>query len=143
MRHETYKNRDYRKIKAWQHADCLVKAIYKATKVFPHEERFGLVSQMRSAAVSAATNVVEGASRRHKKDYLRFLLIAKGSLSETSYLVGLSKDLGYLPEKDYVSIERLYHETASTLYGLIRAVEEDGASNFRSQVSGLPSRVSP
>jgi four helix bundle protein len=85
--------RDYTKIKAWQLADDLTVAIYKATKSFPKDEMYALTSQVRRAAYSVASNIVEGSSRSSKKDYLHFLYIARGSLSETRYFVHLSKRL--------------------------------------------------
>ena len=67
--------RDFRKIKAYEYADDLVLAVYEATNKFPKEGIYGLVSQLRRASVSIATNIVEGASRQHPKDYLNFLYI--------------------------------------------------------------------
>jgi four helix bundle protein len=70
-------------------------AVYRLTKSFPADERFGLTSQIRRAAVSVATNIAEGSKRRHNPDFARFLNIAEGSLAETEYLLLLSKDLGH------------------------------------------------
>ena len=80
---------------AWQKAHQLVLAIYKATKTFPKDELYGLVSQIRRAAVSVPANIAEGFRRRTKADKRRFLTIAHGSLEETRYFLILSKDLGY------------------------------------------------
>lgn len=117
--------RDYRKIIAWQLADGLVKELYKATKDFPREELYGLTSQIRRAGVSVAANIVEGASRRTKTEYLHFLYIAKASLSEAGYLVGLSNDLSFLKCNDFKKLDSMYEETSFTLYGLIQAVERE------------------
>ena len=65
--------RDYKKIKAWQLADDLTVAIYERTRSFPREELYGLTSQLRRASYSVPANVVEGASRESKRDYLHFL----------------------------------------------------------------------
>ena len=70
--------RDYRNINAYKHADELAIEVYKTTKNFPKEESFGLTSQLRRAAVSSASNIVEGSSRQHKKDYLNFFLCQEG-----------------------------------------------------------------
>ena len=78
----------------------MVLEIYRLTKSFPNDERFGVVSQLRRAAVSVPMNIAEGAKRQGQKDYTRFLNIAEGSLAETDYLVLLSRDLGYLPLKE-------------------------------------------
>jgi four helix bundle protein len=106
-------------------ADELVIEVYKTTKPFPKEEIYGLTSQMRRAAVSVAANIVEGSSRKHKRDYLHFLYIARGSLAELDYLMGLSCKLGYLNRAEFDKIDMLLHETARTLYGLINSVEKE------------------
>ena len=93
--------RDYRKIVAWQRAHQLTLRIYKKTKAFPSEERFGLISQLRRAAYSVPSNIVEGSARGTKKEYLRFLYISLASLKEAEYFLLLSHDLGYLNKPDY------------------------------------------
>jgi four helix bundle protein len=117
--------RDYRKIKAWQLADSLVIGVYKATQNFPKEERYGLISQLRRAAVSVPTNIVEGAGRQHKKDYLNFLYTARGSLSEVEYLLGLSERLNFITTENLESINNECNKVQSTLYGLIKSVEDE------------------
>ena len=82
--------RDFKKIKARQHADDLAVTVYIKTRNFPRDELYGLTSQLRRAAVSVAANIAEGSSREHKKEYLNFLYIARGSISEVEYLLHLS-----------------------------------------------------
>ncbi|HKI68980.1 MAG TPA: four helix bundle protein [Verrucomicrobiae bacterium] len=82
--------RDYRKIEAWMLSDDLTVAVYEQTRSFPCEEMYGLTSQLRRASYSVPANIVEGSSRESKKDYLHFLYIARGSLSET---LGASQSL--------------------------------------------------
>src|SRR5438876_3731586 len=82
--------RDYTKIEAWRLADDLTVSVYKRTRSFPKEEMYGLTSQLRRASYSVPANIVEGASRESKKDYLHFLYIARGSLSETQYFIHLA-----------------------------------------------------
>jgi len=91
--------RDYTKIEAWRLADDLTVAIYERTRSFPREEIYGLTSQLRRAAYSVPANIVEGTSRESKKDYLHFLYIARGSLSETQYFIHLARRLDYLPSE--------------------------------------------
>jgi four helix bundle protein len=117
--------RDFRKIKAWQLADTLVMKIYTLTKLFSREELYGLCSQIRRAVISVATNIAEGAGRGHKKEYLNFLYIAKGSLAEVDYLCYLSKQLGYLNQLEYSDTEQLLENTAKTLAGLIKSVAKE------------------
>lgn len=86
----------FSKLNVWRRSHNLVLGIYRATSGFPGAERFGLVSQIRRAAASVPTNIAEGSKRLGSQDYARFLNIAEGSLSETEYLLMLSRDLGYL-----------------------------------------------
>jgi len=117
--------RDFKKIKAWQHADNLAITIYHQTKDFPKEEIYGITSQLRRAAVSVAANIAEGAARGHKKEYLQFLYTARGSVAEIEYLLHLSNQLEYLRDDRYKKLEELREQTAKTLYGLILAVENE------------------
>src|SRR5882672_5725106 len=92
--------RDYTKIEAWKLADDLTVAIYERTRTFPREEIYGLTSQMRRASYSVPANIVEGSSRESKRDYLHFLYIARGSLSETQYFIHLAQRLNYLTDAE-------------------------------------------
>src|SRR5213083_3420176 len=92
--------RDYTKIEAWKLADDLTVVIYQRTRSFPKEELYGLTSQLRRASYSVPANIAEGSARESKRDYLHFLYIARGSLSETQYFIHLSSRLGYLAEDD-------------------------------------------
>src|ERR1051325_10358856 len=100
--------RDYTKIDAWKLADDLTVAIYERTRLFPREEIYGLISQIWRASYSVPANIVEGSSRESNRDYLHFLYIARGSLSETQYFVHLSSRLGYLAAEE---AERLHSQT--------------------------------
>jgi four helix bundle protein len=118
--------RDFKKIKAWQLADDLAVAVYTATsRSFPRYELFGLTSQIRRAAVSVASNIVEGSKRRHHRDFLRFLDMANGSLAEVEYQLHLAKRLGYLSDTEYTGLAAQREEAARTLHGLIAAVEKE------------------
>jgi len=117
--------RDYTKIKAWQLADDLTVAVYERTRSFPREEIYGLTSQLRRASYSVPANIVEGSSRESKKDYLHFLYIARGSLSETQYFVHLARRLGYLSNEDADALHGQTKFAFACLHGLIRAVEKE------------------
>ncbi|MCC7080930.1 MAG: four helix bundle protein [Burkholderiales bacterium] len=88
--------RDHRSLLAWQQAVELVEEIYQLTARFPPEERFGLVSQMRRAAVSVPANIAEGSARTGTAELLRFLSISSGSLSELDTLLAISVRLGFI-----------------------------------------------
>ena len=94
----------FRDLNVWQKAHNLVLNIYKITKSFPMEERYGLVDQLRRSAASIPTNIVEGFKRKSKKDYAHFINVADASLEETKYHIILAKDLGYIKEKDFKDI---------------------------------------
>ena len=88
---------DYRELLVWQRSHKLVLELYRETQLFPAAERFGLTSQLRRAVLSVPTNIAEGARRASPREYANFLNIAQGSLSETEYLLLVSRDLGYIP----------------------------------------------
>lgn len=90
----------YRELHVWQEAMKLVSSIYDATRTFPSEERYGLVSQLRRAAVSIPSNIAEGKGRWTDKEFHRFLAIARGSLFEVETLVILSDKLSYFVSTD-------------------------------------------
>jgi four helix bundle protein len=92
-------------LEVWQKAHALVLETYRMTKAFPGEERFGLVSQMRRAAVSMAANIAEGFKKRGIRDKANFYNISQGSAEELRYYFLLSKDLGYLAENAHVAKE--------------------------------------
>jgi four helix bundle protein len=87
--------RTFEDLVVWQRAHQFVLGIYKFTASFPREETYGLTSQMRRAAVSIAANVAEGFKKRGKRDKVRFLNTAQGSLEETRYYLILTRDLKY------------------------------------------------
>ena len=104
----------------WQKAHQLVLGVYKITKGYPQEERFGLVSQMRRAAVSVPANITEGFRKHGIKDKLNFYNIAQASLDELNYYVILSNDLGYIRESSHLVNQ--VEEIAKMLSGLIKAI---------------------
>jgi len=108
---------------AWQINHKVALAIYKISKKFPKDERFGLTDQLRRAAVSIATNIAEGWGRFHYKDRARFYYQARGSNAEVQSLLILAKDLGYLSEKELNEIKVLVFRGFKVLNGLIRSVE--------------------
>jgi four helix bundle protein len=114
--------RDYRKLKVFQKADDLVAAVYRATSKFPKNEMFGLTSQLRRAIVSVPANIAEGSARHTEAEFLNFLNIAYGSLTEASYYIDLSRRLGYLSNEGHETLQRQYEETSRMLNGLMKSV---------------------
>jgi four helix bundle protein len=114
--------RDHTKLRAFTLADELVLLVYKITAGFPREEMFGLISQIRRAAISIPSNIVEGCARDSEAEYLRFLNIAFGSLRELHYQLGLAKRLGFIGDQDFSLIEPKVIETEKVLNGLICAL---------------------
>jgi four helix bundle protein len=117
--------RDHTKLKAFELADEVALLIYRITAGFPKEELYGLTSQMRRAAVSVPSNIVEGCARDSQADYLRFLTIAFGSLRELHYQLSLSSRLGFLSSQDSLMIEPKIVEAEKVMNGLIRALRVD------------------
>lgn len=104
----------------WQKAHHLALETYKVTKSFPDSERFGLISQMRRAAVSVPANIAEGFRRTGQKNKLQFYNMAQGSLEEVHYFIILAKDLGYLPDGN--GLMDKYQETAKLISGLMASI---------------------
>ena len=117
--------RDHTKLRAFELADEVAVLVYRVTAGFPREELYGLTSQIRRAAVSVPSNIVEGCARDSQADYLRFLYIAFGSLKELHYQLSLSKRLGFLRNQDSPLLEAKIVETEKVLNGLIRALRDD------------------
>ncbi|MDP2726984.1 MAG: four helix bundle protein [Dehalococcoidia bacterium] len=107
---------------AWQKGYQLSLDIYKATGTFPSTEAYGLVSQMRRAAVSIPANIAEGYNRQHRKEYVQFLSVARGSLAELETYLLLARDLGYLGEDRFGPLDGLRKDAGRILSGLIRSL---------------------
>ena len=88
----------HKDLEIWQKGIDLVTKVYKITRDFPKEEMYGLASQMRRAAISYPSNVAEGAARNSKSEYIRYIYIALGSLSELETQIIISKNLGYISD---------------------------------------------
>ena len=114
--------KSFQDMKVWNKAYELVLQVYKVTKGFPQEERFGLTQQMRRAAVSIIANIAEGNKRRSDKDFRHFLNISEGSLEETKCYLILSKDLGYQDENTYQRLFNLSEEIGRMLQGFVKAL---------------------
>ena len=112
----------YKDLIVYQKGYKLALEIYRATKKFPKEEIFGLVSQMRRSAVSIPCNIAEGYRRNHRKEYIQFLYIASGSCGELETLVSLSQDLNLVDYDDFNNLYCLQDEISRLLQGLINSL---------------------
>jgi four helix bundle protein len=115
----------FRDLLVWQKAHQLVLGTYQVTKPFPLEERYGLVQQMRRAAVSIAANIAEGHRRKSKQEFLKFLDIAHGSLDELKYYVLLAKDLSYLKPSQAQRVEDMAEEAGKMLNGFKHHIQQE------------------
>ena len=108
----------------WQKSMDHVAAIYVVTKAFPKEELFGIVSQMRRAAVSIPSNIAEGYGRLYDKETVKFLSNALGSASELETQLIISKDLGYLSIEDFQKLTNQIEEIIRMLSALIKSANQ-------------------
>lgn len=124
--------RDHTKLRAFELADEVVMLIYMATRKFPKDEIYGLTSQMRIAAVSVPSNIVEGCARESQLEYHRFLEMAFASLRELHYKFGLACRLGYTDVRDVSECDSKIVEAEKVLGGLLRSMR--GPNSLQSSV---------
>ena len=124
---------DFKELKVWQKAHIVVLNSYQMTALFPKDELFGLVSQIRRAAVSVAANIVEGCSRDNEGDFKRFLQMAQASAAELEYEMLLARDLRYLTDEQYAGTAMQIQEVRRMLNGFIQTLR---ASNSSSKANG-------
>ena len=114
----------YERLIAWQRAHALLLELYRVTGTWPKEERYALTSQVRRAAFSVPVNIVEGSSRRGRREFRRFLDIAYGSLAEVGYILVIARDLGMLDPEEQRRLEAMRCSVGAPLYKLIRSMEQ-------------------
>ena len=115
----------HRNLKAWSESILLIKDLYFITRSFPKEELFGITSQMRRAALSIPLNVAEGAARASKKEFVRFLDIAIGSIAELDTLFFISLELEFLSDEDFNLLNGKLDLIGKLVYGLKRKILEE------------------
>lgn len=115
--------KSYRDLLAWQKAVALVEAVYKVTGALPADERYGLVSQLRRAAVSIPSNIAEGHGRETTKEFTRFISIARGSLAELETQLEVVARLGMLSSDDLRPILEACDELGRILRGLRKSLD--------------------
>ncbi len=112
---------NFKELKVWQIGMNLVVSVYKATETYPKNEIYGLVSQMRRCAVSIPSNIAEGSSRHNAKEFMQFLYIANGSLSELDTQLIISQRLNYI--SDIQIYEEPIRQLRSMISGLIKSLQ--------------------
>jgi len=113
----------HKKLDVWNRAVSFVTRIYEVTRDYPREELYGIVSQMRRAALSIPCNISEGAARQSTKEYIRFLYISLGSASELDVQIIVSKNLNYLTDGMYSELLAGNKEISKMLMGLIKSLK--------------------
>ena len=122
-----FNSRTFRDLECWQKAHEFVKEVYRVTKDFPDDERYGLTSQFRRAAVSIAANICEGYKKLSRQDKLRFINIAQGSLEECRYYVILSLDIEYIDQTTHDRLEYLINGASWKLNGYAEGISKNVA----------------
>ena len=119
----TGKIKTFKDLNVWKEGHILVLGIYKITELFPKEELFGLIDQMRRSAVSITSNIAEGFSRQGIKEKLQFYYISKGSLTELYNQILIAKDIKLVNNKSFEGIENQIIKVGKILTGLIRSTK--------------------
>lgn len=116
--------KSYRDLDLWKKAHSVVLEVYRLTNLFPRNEQFGVVSQLRRSAASIPANIAEGYGRRSTKELLQFLGVANGSLEELRYFLLLSRDLRYLSHEAHEVLERDLKSVAQMMQALTKSLRE-------------------
>jgi four helix bundle protein len=116
--------KSFEDLEAWQIAHKLALEVYKVTKIFPKDELYGIISQLRRAVLSITSNIAEGFSRYHYNDKIRFYYNARGSVSEVKNCLILSKDLDYIIKEEYQKLSNEIERVLKVINGLIRSIEK-------------------
>lgn len=114
----------YKELLVWQKGIKLVKEIYRLTRDFPQDEKWGLVSQMRRASVSIPSNIAEGQARRTTRDFIQFISIAEGSVAEVDTQLIIAYELGYCDQATVDPIAEMLDELRRMLNALRRRLSE-------------------
>jgi four helix bundle protein len=118
--------RDFRELKVWQKAHQVVLGVYRHSRAFPSDERFGLTAHLRKSATSVPSNIAEGCGRDSEKELSRFMSIAAGSASELEYQLLLAHDLDYLAPDAYAGLNEQVAEVKRMLYRFMQSLSSTG-----------------
>ena len=120
---------NYQRFGAWERCHELCLAVYRSTNSWPTAERYGLTSQARRAAHSAAANIAEGSAKRGPREFRRYLDISLGSLSELSYTLRLARDLQILSEDQWQSLDEFHRKAGATTWLLYKSMSHQEVKN--------------
>jgi len=118
------KIKSFEDLEVWRRSHIIVVQLYRITQNYPRDELYGITSQIRRAAISVPNNIAEGAGRYSTKDFIRFLIQARGSLNELSYLIMLSKDLNFINIDDQKPILKEINEIGKMLNAMINSLRK-------------------
>ena len=116
--------KNYKELKVWQKSYQLCLEVYKITKKFPKDETYGLISQIRRAAVSVPSNIAEGYGRKTTGEYIHALYIAYGSICELETQILISRDLDYIEPEAFNVLQREIGDVERMLKGLIKSLSK-------------------
>ncbi len=113
----------HKKLDAWKESINLVMLVYELTRQFPKNEIFGLISQLRRAVISIPGNIAEGAARQTRREFVQFLYIARGSLSEVDTYIEIAQRLGYIERGSIAMVEKKLVDVDKIITGLIQSLK--------------------
>jgi four helix bundle protein len=116
--------RPHEKLEVWSRSVDFVTDVYKLSEIFPKEEKFGLTSQIRRAAVSVPANIAEGAGRESPKEFVHFLSNAQGSASELATELLIARRLGFLSEQNYLKLNSELDHIGRMIFGLSQHMKQ-------------------
>lgn len=122
---------DYRKLHVWEKSHQLAVTVYMVTRCFPREELYGLISQLRRAAMSIPANIAEGCGRDGQADTARFFQVAMGSACEVEYYALLAHDLAFLDAKAHQQVAEQVSEVKRMLASLIQKIRSAESANCK------------
>lgn len=114
----------HQNLEAWKRSFFFVKRIYVITAKFPSEEKFGIITQIRRAAISVPANIAEGAGRKSKKEFINFLSIALGSLSELNTLILIAEELNFIDNNESKILNDELDMIGKLVYGLMKKLNQ-------------------
>ncbi|MCL5036603.1 MAG: four helix bundle protein [Chloroflexi bacterium] len=113
----------HKDLEVWKKSINFVVKIYEITGRFPENEKYGIIAQLRRAAVSIPSNIAEGAARKTRAEYIQFLYIARGSINEIDTQIEIVKRLNYINEEKYTEVINLLDEISRLVNGLIKSLK--------------------